>query len=353
MNFNLLDEKSFLSSIAIDDVKTQLDGGEPEQVFKSLEIFKQINVKQELFNYNSKGFVNIPLEFGALNIPIKNFIGISNKLLRLSGYKNFESFGKGYNNPTQVEATNFEVDCCDFIANHFDIENMEFEPEVLKDGSAKYPEAKITLKDELTFFIECKSLSNEGRVKQSKVLKLLKQIQPDIKEHLDPKYRLEISFISLPFHWNRNYSEQLIACFGKLKEKEFVDKHLVLKIDDKYTTWVKLCKITEKQYFKNTLNIGNSPEDGKHTLILGEVPNLIKAIKRNIRDALSQIPDTEYSLIFLYPLNKTYALQAFNEFFKDNENNKLIGAVSWTNKVQLIENPKCDVKLSSRLIKQS
>lgn len=326
-------------------------GKDHEEMLSTLNIFHELSVNTSFFNIITPGHISIQGASFSDNIPIENIIKVATKLNTLKSYKNFDSFSEGFKNPTQFSDTIFEVDCAHFSLKSFKTKNIEFEPEVIKNGKVKRPDFLLILFDSTEIICECKSLSSLNRAKGSKALKLMEQLEPELHETLDFKYRVEISFKSLPGHWNRNYSNQLHGAVKTLIKYRTIDETISLNfIDANHSTLIRLSKIDEPLFFKELINVGNQPKTNKPTLVISEQNNIKKDIKNSIRDARTQIPETENSIIFLYSLNEFNSEQGINEFYRDNQPENLLATVSWTTKAKVHKNPHCKVNIDDFLI---
>ena len=316
-----------------------------EQLYSKLKIFTDLGVNRDFFNINDNGSITIHSSDSAENFSIETIFRVASQLINLKSFDNFASFSEGFNNPSQFSATIFEVDCANFALNNLKIKDICFEPEVSVNGGIKRPDFAVIFFDNSSIICECKSLYSINRAKRSKALKLMQTLENKLQEILNSNFRVEISFKWLPTHWNRNYTDQLFGAVSTLIKKEFTAQHINLNIDNKHTTWIKLNRINEPIFFKNTLNVGNKPKGNNPTLVVGEVPNITKDIKDTIRDARTQIPEESNSVIFLYSLNEHYAERAIKEFYKDNSPNNLLSIVSWTNNLKIHRNFTCPANI--------
>tara|TARA_Y100001935_G_C17310260_1_gene515407 strand:+ start:2562 stop:3617 length:1056 start_codon:yes stop_codon:yes gene_type:complete len=320
----------------------------PEEVVGGLNIFNDLGVDRCMFETNQEGFIIVSGKDFSEQIPSKNIVHTAFKLNSMSSFEGFSSFKDGFNNPSQFSATRFEVECSYFMNNFPEVTALSFAPDVQVDGSIKKPEFLCT-GNNLKIYCECKSLESINRIKQSKVVRLMDAIAKSLDSVTKDENRIEIGFKSLPPHWNRNFGEQLAAGIQVLIDKNVKSKHIEMTIDGKYKTWIKLSNVSDPQYLKCTLNLGNKPRGEDPTLVIGEIPNLKKDIKSLIRDALSQLPPDSLSIIFIYALNETMSAEAIAEFFRDNDYKMLIGIMSWTSKQIFHQNPKCNTKVGDLL----
>ncbi|MGK5095321.1 hypothetical protein WDW89_25325 [Deltaproteobacteria bacterium TL4] len=316
-----------------------------DEIYSQLNIFSELGVNRDIFKINDNGFIEIQLSDSVENFPIENFVKTAIQLNNLKSFENFSSFSVGFNNPSQISATIFEVNCANFVFDRIKYKDIRFAPEFSVKGHIKKPDFIVTLSDDSILICECKSMDSINRAKRSKALKLIKLLDDKLKGILDSSFRIEVSFKNLPRHWNRNFVDQLFGAIGTLLKEQYTEKHIELNCENRQKTWIKLSRIEEPIFFNNILNVANKPKNDNPTLVVGEIPNLKKDIKDIIKDARTQIPEEYNSVIFLYSLNEHYAKQAIAEFIKDNNPGNLLGVISWNESVNIHRNLKCTANI--------
>lgn len=345
----LLEISSFKESLVEPSVLVQFEGKNPMEVFKEFEIFKELGVDDKYFVYEKQGVISLSVGSNGERacFPLKNIIDFAKNLEGLKSSKNFNSLSEGIRNPQQFYSTIFEVYCATFLLRWLSPIDLEFNPEVNLTLGKKYPDFVLKLKNHIPIYCECKSLFHINRVKRSRINKIREKVIPKLREIANDKYRMEICFKILPPHWNRNFSDQLFGAFKALIEKQEFETIIQLKIDNKYETQLKLSRRSDPRVFNGIYNLGDAPESGDHNIIISEQPNLLKDIKEIIKDALTQLPNEEYSLILIEPFDKKAGIQAALEIFQNNQCEKLTGIIIITDSIEFVGNPKCDLDLNN------
>ena len=328
-----------------------MTGHSVASVKAAMEQFRALQTNPQFFNFDTEGVCTVSGKGWAEANPVSNIISVGNKLNTLSKYKNFSSFASGFNNPQQFSATIFEVDCCHYFSQNFKILDFEFDVEHDVSGNIKKPEFKAVFDGNIEVFGECKSLASLNGVRSSRVMKMKESIFEKILPIVPNNRRIEISFKTLPQHWNRNYSDQMFAFAEDIIKRDYKEKHFEITIDQKHTTWLKLCDRSEKQFLTNIVNVGDVPPNQSPKLILGELANIKGDIKDLIKDARTQLSDDSLSVIFIYSLHKTYAAQAITEYFTNNQLKNLLGICSWANTLEFHRNPSCGTNLENLKVK--
>lgn len=349
MSYNLLDTLSVEQ--AIKNSVPCMKGHSVASVKASMEQFQALKTNPQFFNFDAEGLCTISgKDWGEVN-PVENILSVGNKLKVLSRYKNFNCFAASFNNPQQFSATVFEVDCCHYFSQNHKILDFIFDVEHTVNGNIKRPEFRATFDGGIEIFGECKSLVSLNGLRQTRVMKLKESIFEKILSVVPDNRRIEISFKTLPQNWNRNYADQMSGAVGEIIKKDYMEKHFEITMDQKHTTWIKLCERSEKQFFTNIVNVGDVPPNQSPKFILGELANIKGDIKDLIKDARTQLSDNSLSVIFLYSLHKTYAAQAIAEYFQNNHLNKLLGVFSWTDILEFHRNPSCGTNLEDLKVK--
>lgn len=319
-----------------------------DELYALLQIYRELKIPNSFFNITQGEFIEIRGVEYSEHIPIKNIVSIAKKLDKLKKCNGFSTLGDGMRNPSQFSATVFEVSCAYYMFTRPEVTGLVFAPEVIVNNFKKYPEFKCIGSD-FEIYCECKSMDSINRAKSSRALRLMRQIEKDLKGVLSEKFRVEIAFKSLPSNWNRNYGDQLKGAIMTLVESNFTKRTIELVMNKKHQTWIKLNKISDPPFLKSTLNVANRIPSKRPTLVIGEHSNIKSDIKSQIKDALTQLPTDINSLIFIYSLNEHFAGQAISEFFNDNNNDALCAVGSWTKSLTFHINPKCKFALSERL----
>ena len=349
MTYNLLDSSSVEQ--AIKNSVPCMKGQTTASVKTAMEQFHTLQTNPQFLNFDNEGKCAVSGIDWAETNPVEKILSVGNKLNVLSRYKNFKSFTQAFNNPQQFSATIFEVDCCHYFSQSYKILDFEFEVEHKVNGNIKKPEFKAVFDDNIEVFGECKSLASLNRVRSSRVMKMKESIFEKILPIIPDNRRIEISFKTLPQHWNKNYADQMSGLVGEIIKRDYMEKHFEITIAQKHTTCIKLCYRSEKQFLTNIINVGDAPPDQYPKIILGELANIKCDIKDLIKDASSQLSDDSFSVIFVYSLHKTYAAQAIAEYFKNNQLTKLLGVFSWTDILEFHRNPSCETNLEDLKVK--
>lgn len=345
MTYNLLDSSSVEQ--AIKNSVPCMEGHTVASVKTAMEQFQVLQTNPQFFNFDNEGVCIVSgKDWGEAN-PVDNILSVGNKLNVLSRYKNFNSFAPAFNNPQQFSATIFEVDCCHYFSQNYKILDFEFDVEHDVNGNIKKPEFKAIFENNVEVFGECKSLASLNGVRQSRVMKMKESIFEKILPLVPDNRRIEISFKTLPQNWNRNYADQMSGAVGEIIKRDYMEKHFEITMDQKHTTWIKLCDRSEKQFLTNIVNVGDVPPNQSPKIILGELANIKGDIKDLIKDARTQLSDDSFSVIFVYSLHKTYAAQAIAEYFTNNQLKKLLGIFSWTDILEFHRNPHAELDLNT------
>ena len=305
------------------------------EVIEAFSIFHELGVNRDILLVTSDGYVRLN-EHGLIrNIPIIDIFNTTKKLFKIKHCENFQSLAVGFSNPTQFRDTMFEVDCIHFINSSPLTRNVKLEPKIIVNDSPKKPDFSYLDKNGSEIFCECKSLCSTHRAANSKAYKLIGVIEPELNYIIPAGVRVEINFRILPPTWNRNYAEQLRALVQRFvlnKIKEAGD----LSIDGQHIANIKLCASNERPYFKGVINASNK----KGSILISEdSSSLIGAVKDNIKDALTQLPNDKITMILLYSINERYAQQAIDKFFYNNQLILLKGIYSWTTHPVFHQNP--------------
>lgn len=343
--YNLLDPKSI--DLAIKNSVPCLNGRSVSSVETSMQQFHNLGTNSQFFNFDKKGECEVSGKDWSEVIAVESMIKVGELLNQLSSFSNFNSFATAFNNPQQFSATMFEVDCCSFFIRDYKFTSFEFDPEHLVKGHTKRPEFKAVFDGNIEVFGECKSLASLNGLRSSRVMKIKSPIFQKILPIVPDNRRIEVSFKMLPQNWNRNYADQIFGAAGQLIKMDYMTKHLELVLDQKHTTWIKLCDRSHQKYLTNIVNVADVPPDQSPKIILGELANIKGDIKELIKDARSQLSDDSFSVIFIYSLHKVFAKQAIAEFFQDNKLKKLTGIFSWTDILEFHKNPYAELDLDT------
>lgn len=319
-----------------------------DELHDLLQIYRELKVPESFFDIAQDDSIEIKGTEYSEHIPIMNIISVAQKLNKLKGCKGFSSLGDGMRNPSQFSATVFEITCAYYMCTRPEVTELIFAPEVIVNNSKKYPEFKCNGAG-FELYCECKSMDSINRAKSSRALRLIKQIEKNLKGVLSEKFRVEIAFKSLPSNWNRNYGDQLKGAIMALIKSGFTKNVIELNMDKKHQTWIKLNKISDPPFLKSTLNVANRIPTKSPTLVIGEHSNIKSDIKAQIRDALTQLPADMNSIVFVYSLNEYFAGQAISEFFTDNNIEALSAVGSWTKNLTFHLNPQCKFILKDHL----
>lgn len=316
-----------------------------KQLIDALKVFSELGINPQLLEYDDSMHITLIEHGKSRKVPIQSIINLAMKLICLKNCQGFKTLSNGFNNPTQFVDTMFEANCAFFMLNQEMTSELEFAPDVNVQGRNKNPDFSILSKSGSKIFCECKSIASVHRVSNAKANKLIERLYPCVSNIIPDKFRVEISFGGLPDHWNKNLADQLAAAIKVLINVELISKHLELNIEN-YKISIKLCKHDEEQYFESVIVSADKPWSDKPNLIVSEICNLQKPIKKAIKDALTQLPLDKPSLVFLYSINEFYARQAIEKFLsKNNLNSILCGVVSCTDRWSYYINKMSSFKL--------
>ncbi|MDA3838448.1 MAG: hypothetical protein PF574_05650 [Candidatus Delongbacteria bacterium] len=129
----------------IETIKQLLPERNHNDIYSLLSIFTDMGVNKDIFNINDNGIIEVQTSDVGQCFPLEVFIDTASKLNNLKYFENFNSFTNGFNNPSQISATIFEVNCANYIINKFKYKNIRFEPEVSIKGQKKNRILKLRL----------------------------------------------------------------------------------------------------------------------------------------------------------------------------------------------------------------
>ncbi|HVV67814.1 MAG TPA: hypothetical protein VHE99_02080 [Gammaproteobacteria bacterium] len=339
---NLLDERDILELYQSGILPA---ASSAEDAISTLEIFPYLNIAPEILNLDENGYISLNEHGLQRKILVNEIFLFAKKLNFLKECKGFQTLSNSINNQTQFFDTIFEVDCAHFMLTNYNITKIDLSAEIIVNDRIKRPDFSFLTKNGAEVFCECKSLESAHRIKNSKVIRLMQQLEPHLKNLATEKFRIEIAFKTLPTHWNANYSEQLASSIQVLIENQFTKNHLDLVIDDMHETHVKLCLVNEKPYFNCLINLGNKAPDKSPTFVIGEIANVQKDIKNSIKDAMTQLPSDKPGIIFINSLNESDARQAIIKFFRYNTKDNIYGVFSKTKTFQCHINPNSNLQI--------
>jgi len=247
---------------------------------------------EESGNFISQGFnlENI-LYIGALVSQFNKLPGIQKTL---ENFKHFPKFG----------STLFEIVCANLINSNPNLKLIEFSPEIVKkNGKARVSDFKyLAGHSQEVIFAECKSLPNFQRVQLSNIKKLCEKLLLEFSKINKPSnLRVEISFDKLPEHWDKNLAEQMRVAIGTIIDQRVLFRDIQLNftdIDSAINIYV--CNKENKLRFSDSwIFAGDNRSQLLSNYFFSEASNTDNAIRRQIEDALDQMPEDAEKHIFI------------------------------------------------------
>lgn len=297
-----------------------------------IEFFKEIGLPPETYEITDTE-VRIKGEDFADVFPHENIRSIHEKCSRLRNFEGYADLIAGFRNPSQFSSTVFEVESAIFCLDRYPTNNIRFGIEETVDGKVKHPDFELTTADNLTVIVECKSLVSLNRVRTSRAARILKLVEKEIGEPLPDQWRLEVSFDSLPHHWNRNLGDQLRGGAGELLRQEYTEKGITLRFETGKKVSLKLCKRDDPFFFKGQISAGDEGPKNRPRIVVCEQIDLEKSILNNIKAAATQLPRDKFHMMFLYPVHHRQCESAVKRFLSNQRREKLLAIHSWTKNV--------------------
>ena len=317
-------------------------------VYFDLTIFrKEFGVlleRKRLDNGDDAVFLKNELLFPIIDFNMLNILQeTAKKLAKIKHCEGFKSLEFG--NPSQFFSTIFEVDCIYYAITQLNATDIVISPEVKVGEKKKHPDFKFRAEDNRLIYCECKSLMNKARIENKKPLHTIMNNLIDIikekKLALESHLQLEIIMENFPTtHNQKKFSDILIMRFEQLLNTKKIDRIIQFKLDE-YELYIRITAVGNHDQF----NKGAGGLENPHPpvrLRLGYDPknDIKKGVKSSIKDALTQIPENEESIIFVQPVVEFYAKEAISSFYKNNKKKYLQGIYSYTNDFKFHKNPR-------------
>lgn len=333
MSTNPFDKRTFTEWLILKGKVSSFNSDDIDVVYTKLSPWFAIGLDKVKYpiEISDDDYVHFKGKVAGVSITLRSFLEHGDLISALSSYAGFSSLGDSFKNPEQIHDTLFEIRCMNFVVKNFKTTGFEISPPVTVKGSLKYPDFKFENSGK-QIFCECKSLETVNRGKESRAFQLIKTITPYLNSQFKTDMRLEIAFSSLPPHWNRNFGDQLSGAFGELLRHSRTDLNVHLRMahnHKKYSAYILIAKKSEAPKYKG-LSVGDVPgPDGRNSnLLVTELLDSKKAVKRTILDACTQLPESKLSLIFINPLEQNGFTQAVDEYFQSPSRSGSVVAVA-------------------------
>lgn len=274
--------------------------------------------------------IQIPMVNKSQSIPIPLFIKHLLWLCDLSNCDGINKLKNGFNNPEQFTSTFFEIRSAYVCFSRKNISNFIFSPEVQTRYGKKYPEFKFNF-GQLEVYCECKSLLNVNRANSSEVSEFIRAIDENLKSLSIPnELRLQVHITFLPGNLRINFGDQLVAAVNVLIEKR-CNIPIILRLSD--AEGEMQCQLVDKA--SPAPKIGNiiagfrprheTKENKDFEIIISCNDKRVgDAIRRNIEEAVSQLPEDAYKIIFIETVSVREGEFIANDIFEKSEYKKLL-----------------------------
>jgi hypothetical protein len=253
---------------------------------------------------------------GLLSIPGPNnvqfafqfepFLRLTDPLTRLEQYSGFSSLIEGFRNPTQINATLFEVQVAAWCSTRKVTQSIEFSPQVHVGGSIKRPEFlwRTSLGD---IYCECKqenSVDNKATKRVQKLFELVGKAY-DANGPWDESLRLDM----IVGHPARDGVNQIIKrLVGEAAsrqrdgrwEGEIVNGVVTLKLAKKTDDVPNVTGCA--QFHNKELKGGPEPilsTNSRYTLTMSVMGHRLQRLVELVRDARTQLPQNHPAAIFI------------------------------------------------------
>src|SRR5262249_34255150 len=137
----------------------------------------------------------IPTGKGGRIANLPQVLEIGQRLLRLSNFRGFSAFVRGFRNPAQFDATAFEAEAADHVSRLPRFGDLVFSPEYLVRGHTKHPDFDTYYSSSELVTAECKLPRLHLQQVYERAGQLQAVIDAEVQHRLPSDKRLEIEIL--------------------------------------------------------------------------------------------------------------------------------------------------------------